>query len=239
VDHSIKNYKDKKRIFNHLNNLHIVTPSKWLENHVKNSFLKDYPVHTIHNGIDTQRFIPKDDAEIRKKYQLVDYKIILGLASTWKKRKALDDFIQLSNHIKSDEKIVLVGIYNKLAKGLPLNIMPVERTESIDELASIYSAASVFVNPTYADNFPSTNIEALSCGTPVITYNTGGSSESIDQHTGMVVKRGDLMALSSAVRTLLDSNVVNYKIRCRSRAILLFDKTSMFDKYISLYRSII
>jgi glycosyltransferase involved in cell wall biosynthesis len=239
ADHSEKNFINKKKIFTGLSNLSIVSPSKWLSKHLKNSFLKEYPVYIINNGIDLEIFNIRNNNTIPERYNLNGHKIILGVAGTWKKRKALDDFVSLSRILKNDEKIVLVGINKKQAAGLPKNIITVERTENIQELAAFYSTSDVFVNPTYADNFPTTNLEALACGIPVITYNTGGSKETINEITGMVVERGNVTALRDSINKVLAKGKDFYRFTCRNRAENLYDKNRQSARYMNLMNDII
>lgn len=237
-DNSRKNYGDKRIIFNGLNKLHIVAPSQWLANHVDNSFLNKYPIHLIQNGIDLEVFRPFETADILKKYNLFGKIIILGIASTWKKRKAYDDFLYLSKIIGLESKIILVGLDKTQFTHLPANIIGIERTESLEVLAALYSAADVFVNPTYADNFPTTNIEALACGTPVITYNTGGSPEAIDAQTGIVVEKGDVNGLYQAIQRICTKGKGYYSQKCRERAVRLFNKEERYADYLELYKEL-
>jgi len=239
LDNSKKNYHDKKRIFNGMENLHIVTPSRWLAEHVKNSFLSAYPVHVFHNGINIETFKPVATEDVVRKYSLPDKRIILGIASTWDRRKGLDDFISISKIISNGEQIVLVGLSEKQREGLPPNITGISRTENIQELAALYSAASVFVNPTYVDNFPTTNIESLACGTPVITYNTGGSPEAIDGQTGCVVEKGDIKGLAAAIKKVMEKGKAHYSPLCRARAVKLFNKEDRYSDYLKLYEKIV
>jgi glycosyltransferase involved in cell wall biosynthesis len=120
---------------------------------------------------------------------------------------------------------------------LPNTIIGINRTESIEELAKWYSLASVFVNPTTQDNFPTTNIEALACGTPVITYNTGGSPEAIDKETGVVVDKGDIKAMSNAISEMVKSNTKANA--CRQRAEKYFNKEDRYKEYLSIYNHLI
>lgn len=239
IDNSEKNYKDKKKIFDGVNNLHLVAPSEWLAKHLKKSFLKNYPVIVINNGIDLSKFRPVNTVKILKKYKLNGKKFILGVANTWKKKRAFEDFLQLSRLIENDLKIVLVGLENRLISKLPDNVIGINRTENIDELAALYSAAGVFVNPTYADNFPSTNLEALACGTPVITYNTGGSPEVIDENTGIVVEKGDINGIRNAISEITTSTVKYSSQVCRSRAEKFFSSKEKYSEYLSLYEKIL
>jgi putative colanic acid biosynthesis glycosyltransferase len=243
LDQSKKNHLDKQRLFNQLNNLHLITPSRWLSNEVRQSRLDFQSAHVIHNGIDLEVFKPQDQEFIKKHINGIhffgDKKIILGCASIWDKRKGLDDFIQLSYLFDENHKIVLIGLNADQISKLPKGILGISRTESIEELAAWYSTADVFVNPTYQDNFPTTNLEALACGTPVITYNTGGSPEAIDEETGMVVEKGNLPALKTAIELITAKGKTHYQSLCRARAEKYFNKNERYLDYLHLYESLV
>jgi glycosyltransferase involved in cell wall biosynthesis len=236
LDNSKNNYRIKKKLFTGHKNLTIVTPSDWLAKHVRKSFLKACPVEVIHNGIDLSVFRPTEKDSILSKYKIQAPGYILGIANIWTKRKGLDDFYELRGMISREIQIVLVGLSRAQMKNLPAGIIGIARTENVEELATLYSAASVFVNPTYVDNFPSTNLESIACGTPVITYNTGGSPEAIDEDTGFVVEKGDLPGVSAAISLVLNKNRKSYTAICRQRAERYFDKNERFEDYLSLYR---
>lgn len=172
-----RNFNKKEQIFSDVENMVLVTPSKWLKSEVKNSFFKKYQVEVINNSVDTNIFKPTP-SNIKQKYNIEEKKVILGVASVWDKRKGLDTFIDLSKNLSSDYKIVLIGLSNDQIKNLPNNILGISRTENVNELVKWYSAAEVYFNPTLEDNYPTTNLEAIACGTPVVTFNTGGSPES-------------------------------------------------------------
>ena len=177
ISNSNNNFFKKKQLFTGIDNLIIVTPSQWLADLVKNSFLKEYKVKVIHNGIDT-RIFKKIETNIKSRYNLKDKKIILGVAAIWDRRKGLDYFIELSNKLDNSYQIVVIGINKEQKQQLPQNIIGILKTSSVKELIEWYSVADIFVNPTLEDNYPTTNLEAIACGTPVITFNTGGSLES-------------------------------------------------------------
>ena len=200
-DYSKQNWIKKNVLFTSVNNMTLVTPSKWLANEVKQSFLSKYPVNVIPNGIDLNVFKPTP-SDFREKNSLVGKKIILGVASAWGLKKGLFDFVELSKCLDEDYKIVLVGLTEKQKKELPSNILKITRTNNIHELAEIYTAADVFFNPTYEDNYPTVNLEAQACGTPVITYRTGGSVESIPEEN--VVEQGDLRKAISKFESFLE-----------------------------------
>jgi len=237
-DNSKTNYKNKRNIFNSVSNLSIVVHSNWLKELVGKSYLKDYPIHLIRSGIDIEIFRP-EITSIRGKYSLGNNKVILGCASIWDKRKGLDDFIQLSSYLSSGETIVLVGLNQQRLKSLPSNIVGIERTENLNELAALYATADVFVNPTWQDNFPTTNLEALACGTPVVTYNTGGSPEAIDEQTGFIVEKGNVMKLNEKIQFILSKENDFYSFACRNRAVQYFNKHGRYNDYLALYNKLL
>lgn len=230
-DNSKLNYEKKRELFTSIKNMTIVTPSKWLANLVKESFLGKYPVEVINNGIDLEVFKPIE-SDFRERYNLQDKFIILGVASVWEERKGLKYFIELSKELSADYKVVVVGVTEKQKKELPNNILAITRTNNVKELAEIYTAVDVFVNPTLEDNFPTTNLEALACGTPVITFNTGGSVESIDNKNGIVVYEKDLNALKKAILKI-NNNILNYEIKSE-----IYNKFDRYKDYIELYHKL-
>lgn len=203
LDRSRQNYTKKKELFTNIDTLQLVTPSKWLADLTRESFLKDYPVEVVYNTVDPNVFKPVE-SNFRKDHGIEDKKVVLGVASVWDRSKGLDDFCKLPQMLGDDYKIVLVGLNDKQLKSIPSSIIGISRTNSTKELAEIYSASDVFVNPTYEDNYPSVNLEAIACGKKVITYNTGGSPESALANGGVVVDRGDIDSLVDAIRTMLE-----------------------------------
>lgn len=228
-------FKKKNRLLEKMD-LTIVTPSIWLAKIVKQSFLGGYPIRIINNGIDlnTFHFVESD---FRRKYDLVDKKVILGVAFDWGERKGLDVFNHLAAMLSENYKIVLVGIDGKSAKHLNSNIFTINRTNNQTELAAIYSAADVFVNPTREDNYPTVNMEAIACGTPVITFDTGGSPEMIDQSCGSVVGCDDIEALAKEIVNVCENNPYSTE-QCLIKA-KLFDKNIKYQEYVKLYERVI
>ncbi|MFV5694923.1 glycosyltransferase [Flavobacterium sp. LB3P122] len=241
ADRSQQNYLDKKRIFNSINNLTIVPVSNWLSGKVKDSFLKNYPYKVIQNGIDLNTFYPKKSRTIIDElYNLKDKFIILGVASTWDKRKGLEEFPKLNELIDSKlYAIVLVGLSKNQIQKLPKSIIGIERTENVDQLADLYSAADVFLNPTFEDTFPTTNLESLACGTPVVTYKTGGSVESVNENTGVIVDKGDVRGLINAIKSIKNKGKYFYEKNCRESAIKNFNRKIKFNDYFELYKNIL
>lgn len=190
LDQSKSNYARKKHLFTGVANMTLITPSQWLADLVKQSFLKEYPVEVVYNTVNTEIFKPTP-GDFRKKYNLQDKKMILGVASIWEKRKGLEDFIKLAGILDDRYRIVLVGLSPEQANRMPANVIAISRTNSQQELAEIYTAADIFFNPTYEDNYPTVNLEAQACGTRVITYDTGGSKETLSTADSVAIKQGD------------------------------------------------
>ena len=235
VDRTDKMWNRKKEWFTGVQNLTIVTPSQWLADLAKQSFLKDYPVKVINNGINLDVFKPTE-SDFRTKHNLEDKKIILGVASVWEVRKGLDVFIELSKRLDDRYKIVLVGTNDEVDKKLPEGIISIHRTSNQKELAELYTAADVFFIPTREDNFPTVNMESLACGTPVLTFNTGGSPEMVDEATGVVLMNEDIASVEQAVISMCESG--NYsKDACIERA-KQFDSVLKYNEYLSLFENI-
>ena len=238
-DRSCKNYIEKRELFTSVKNMIIVPVSNWLGGIVKESFLKDYEVNVIHNGVDIQKFQPTQ-SDIREEYSIFDKKIILGVASPWGRRKGLTDFFELGQYISSEKyQIVLIGLSENQIKQLQNGIIGLTRTESVEALAKWYSVADVFVNPTYEDTYPTTNLEAISCGTPLITYRTGGSPESVTLQTGRVVERGNVEGIAKAIEAICAEDRNEVRKLCRDYAVANFDQKECFKKYIDLYAEIL
>ena len=234
VDNSRIMYKWKKKWFTGVEDLTIVTPSKWLANLVKQSYLAQYPVEVIHNGIDLQIFKPTP-SDFRRKYQCEDKFIILGVADVWGEKKGLDVFVRLAEELSAKYQIVLVGTTDLIDQQLPPNIISIHRTYNQQALAEIYTAADLFVNPTREDTFPTINMEALACGTPVITFDTGGSPEAIDKTCGTVVPKDDIAMLRNVVEHSLKEKLFSRE-QCIIRA-QQFSNVKSFQQYVALYEN--
>ncbi len=233
VDHSKWMWKHKKRWFSNVKSLNVVTPSQWLADLVKESFLKEYPLTIINNGIDLSIFKPISN-NFKERMHLRNKKIILGVAFDWGYRKGLDIFIELSKKISDSYKIILVGTNDTIDAELPDSILTIHRTTNQNELAEIYTAADVFLNPTREDNYPTVNMEAIACGTPVITFNTGGSPEMIlNSNCGQVIYTENIDDIIKAIAKLTEKDSKD----C-SRFASVFDKEEKFSAYMHLYEEI-
>ena len=233
-DHSRNNFDIKKRLFGDCKNLTIVPCSDWMCSFVKESFLRDKNIQVIKNGIDLNVFRPSFD-----KLSMRDGKFrILAVSNVWNKEKGLYDIVKLRGLLpQEDFLITVIGLNKSQVESLPDGIVGVCRTHNVYELVKYYSESDVLVNPTYADTFPTINLESLACGTPVITYRTGGSPESIDENTGIVVEQGNLNAMKAAIYYMQSHKLNSFD--CRNRAEKYFDKDKCFGQYISLYEKIL
>ena len=234
VDRSKLLYRCKKEWFTGVKNMTIVTPSQWLADLAGQSFLKEYPIQVIHNGIDLNVFKPTE-SDFSKRYDCEKKTILLGVSFGWNDRKGLDIFIRLAKDLNEDYQIVLVGTDDNVDKRLPKNIISIHKTHNQQELAEIYSAADAVINPTREDNYPTVNMEAIACGTPVITFKTGGSPESLSEEVGSVVEKDDYQALLTEIMALNGrfSSEASFE---KKRA--LFNKTTKFNEYVELYEAL-
>lgn len=235
-DRSKRLYQTKKDLFSGLD-MTVVTPSQWLADLAKQSFLGDYPVTVINNGIDLSVFRPRE-SNFREKYGIPSERnILLGVAFDWGIRKGLDVFLELADTLDPDKyQIVLVGTNDKVDKRLPSRILSIHRTQNQQELAEIYSAADLFLNPTREDNYPTVNMESLACGTPVLTFRTGGSPEMLDETCGAVVPCDDVEALREQVLRICEEHRFSAE-SCLKKA-QEFDQNKKFKEYIDLYERV-
>ena len=232
-DASAENYKLKKELFTGIEDMHLVTPSEWLRKEVSQSFMKEYPADVIPTGIDLDRFRPagyKDvGSDIKHRYGLDGKIIILGVANPWRERKGLQDFIELAGRLSDGYRIVMIGLKPSQMKLLPEKVTGIMKTDSLEEMTAWYSASDVHLNLTLEDTFPTTNIESLACGTPVITYRSGGSPESLDDSCGKTVAKKDIEGVISAIREITPKTA-KMRQACMEHA-ALYDKNDRFREY--------
>ena len=244
IDKSMRNYSYKKYYFNLPKNMTLVPVSCWEENVIKNSFLKEYKTQVIYSGIDTEVFKPTEN-NMRKEMGLDNQFLILGVASGWGREGRLNGFLELRKRLDDNYTIILIGLTKEQIVSMPKGIVGLERTNNVKDLAVFYTMADVFINPTMQDSFGLTSVEALACGTPAITYRSGGSPETVDENTGMVVERGNADELAKAVfsieNVLKKGNPLGQygKVICRKRAVENFNKYERYQDYIDLYNSLI
>lgn len=224
--------QDKKKKLYGNKKIEIITPSEWLAKEVKKSFLRSNNITVINNGIDLSVFKPTNST-FRAVHKINDKKIILGVAYQWDNRKGIDVFLRLSEMISGDYVIVLVGKMAKEMKNLPTNVIHIKRTANQKELAEIYTAADVFANPTREDNFPTVNLESIACGTPVVTFNSGGSPECIDNTCGIVCEKEDLIQLYDYIVDVCENRRFKSE-NCVKRA-MKYESSLMYKQYLEKY----
>ena len=232
-DRSKKLYERKKAIFNGVN-ITIVTPTHWLTEVIKNSFLKNVECRLLKYGLDLDTFVATE-SDFRAKHGLEEKHIVLGVAFGWGAKKGLDCFIELSKRLPSKYQIVLVGTNEEVDKQLPQNIISIHKTQNQQELAEIYTASDLFVNCTREETFGLVNLEALACGTPVLTFRTGGSPEAIDETCGAVVEKNDIDGAEKEIIRICECKPYSNEA-CRARA-MSFEKNLSYAEYIKMYLS--
>lgn len=234
-DNSSSMFEKKREMFCGVKNLTLVTPSKWLSDQVKSSFLKDYPVEVIYNGIDLNLF-RKTESSFRIDHGIKDNEImLLGVSNVWNIKKGLDVFLQMADSLERKYKIVLIGTNDEIDKQLPERIISVHHTQDRKELAEIYSAADVFINPTREEVFGLVNVESLACGTPVIVFNTGGCPEIVDSCCGLVVDGRNSEDMLRAVSSFCCALEQISSEQCVERA-KKFSISECNRKYLELYQ---
>lgn len=197
-DMSKRNYELKKKSFSGVEKMILVTPSEWLKKIVEQSYLNEYKIQVINNGIDTDTFRPTK-SDLRSKYGFADKKIVLGVSVGWAPAKHLDYLAKLSEDLIDTHIIVAIGVEKKVRDILPPQMIALGLITNPVELAQWYTEADVFVNPTMEDTYPTVNLEAQACGTPVVTFKTGGSPECIKEGYGVAVERENYNAFREAV----------------------------------------
>ncbi len=233
IDNSSREIRKKKQLFTNINKLIIVTPSEWLKNLVKQSFLKDYTLKVINNGIDLTIFKPTKTIDVKRKYNIPDdKKIILGVASIWSSNKGLNEFFELSKQINEKNFcIVLVGLNKKQIKKLPSNIIGISRIENLEELANLYTCANVLFNPSKEESFSLVTVEAMACGTPVIGYNNSAIKEFSNLKICKTLSLNDNDKFNKIIafckeHTDIDKNVNKFSIKF------------VMQEYMNLYKNL-
>lgn len=234
LDRSRWLYRQKKQALQGLS-LQIAAPSRWLADMVKQSFLQKTPTQVIYNGIDLEVFRPTS-GNFRARNHLENKKIVLGVAFDWGRRKGLDVFADLAKTLPQEYQIILIGTEEQTERQLPASVLTIRRTADQKELAEIYTAADVFANPTREEVLGLVNLEALACGTPVVTFAAGGSPECLDESCGITVPCEDVAGMETAIRTICETHPFSPKA-CRKRA-ERFDEKERLQEYISLYRKL-
>ena len=233
ISRAKQNFEKKKNLFCNIKNLTIVTPSQWLKGLVEQSFLKKHQVIVINNGIDLDAFKPTK-SDFREKYGLEGKKVILGVASAWGESKGTKEFAALSQTLPDDYKVVLVGMTKAQAEKMPKEMLVLPRTNSIKELAEIYTAADVFFNPSRQETMGLTTVEAMACGTPALTSNCTAVPEVVDERSGMVLENLEIDTIIDGINKVLSKDYPNTRSRAEE-----YEKTAQYKKYIQEYEKVL
>lgn len=237
-DHSRFSFKLKKSLFTKSDKMAIVTVSSWLKTVTEQSFLSKYPIHVIYDGIDTDSFVYRA-SNLRKELKLEDKFVLASAAASWSEAKGWSDYIRLSKMLSNDYAIVLIGVTEEQKKSLPPEIVAIQRVESKAKLAEFYSMADVLLNLSYAETFGMTTAEAMSCGTPGISYNITACPELITKETGFVVEPGNLKEVINAISEIRSKGKDYYSKACRQRVLDNYDFKKVNRAYFDIYHSLL
>ncbi len=237
-DRTEEMFNDKKIWASKLKNLTIITVSDWLKKEVKKSFLSNRNIYTIYNWIDHNVFYPRYDS-LKEKYGIQKNKfVILGISASWKKNSSkFRDFIRLSKLLLDDMQIVLVGKGDVLNE-IENNIFHIPYVEDVNELASIYSMADVYVHLALEDTFGKVIVEAMSCGTPAIAYKSTVYPELINVKCGYIVEKRNIKAVFNALKKIKTIGKIKYSKHCIFHAKKTFSYKKNVKKQIELYEKL-
>lgn len=235
LDNSRRNYQRKKNAFTGMAHLHLVTPSQWLAATVGKSYLNYCPVTVINNGIRTEVFHPVD-SDLRERMNLADKKIVLGVSYGWSNRKGYDNLLWLAERLPQNCQVIMIGLSDKQIASLPDNIIGLAKTDNVAQLVEYYTAGDVLVNPTKEEVLGMTSIEALACGTPVVTFRVGGCPEVVDDSCGAIVAVDDNEALLKAVTDICENTPFTREDCVRKGT--MFRVEDKYAQYIELYERI-
>lgn len=235
-EHTKRNFNQKLRHISDIStNITIVSVSNWLDSLVTVSKLGDLSHTVIYNGIDTKKFAPTDTNRVDSKYSLYDKKVFLAVSSVWPESKGLKDYIELSSLLPNDYVIVLVGLSPNKIREMPHGILGIPRTNSVEELAALYTRADAVLSLSQAETFGLTLVEGLACGTPSVGYSATAIKEIILPNTGILVAPGNILQVADAVKSIATKQKIFDASECRNTAISQFESRTQFNKYIDLY----
>ncbi|MCL1854931.1 MAG: glycosyltransferase [Clostridia bacterium] len=243
LDQSARNWREKRSLENKLRRLWLAVPSHWLAEEVRKSFLRDYPVYVLPNGIDMTVFRPCEDLDflrdVAKKHRLDEQDgrhMLLSVASVWDARKGLEDFYELSRLLGDEYCILLVGLTSRQRDQLPKNIVGVGRTENLRELCALYTAADLYISLSHEETMGMTLLEAMACGTQVLCYDATALPESVTDQVGAVAPVGNIAVVAETVKRLCDAP--KDAAACRRHA-ETYDKDKRYLAYVRLYEELL
>lgn len=235
-DFTKRMYRDKQKLFKDFNNLTIVSPSQWLADRIKQSFLSDKRINVIHNGIDIRNvFYPRQFDHLKVKHNIKDEKIVLAVApDLMSERKGGRHILDLAKRMKNENvKFILIGVED-LDKNFNDNVIALERIGNQQELAEYYSMANVFIICSLKETFSQTCAESLCCGTPVVGFESGAPETVFDKLYATFVPYCDLDSLQEAAQNILNGK--NISNECANYGKDAFSKDKMYEEYMNLYK---
>ncbi len=245
IDSSAQLLKDKKLVYDH-SHLHIVTPSMWLKNLVEQSVLRDKSIELIYNGINTDVFRPYNKTQARRKFGINENILAIGavangstLGNHWKGGAYTQAALDTLRGRFGDYFFVNIGGTYETDDSRIINI-PHINDES--ELAQAYSALDIFLYTPIADNCPLVILEALSCGIPIVTFDTGGIPELVrDGQEGFVTSRYNQHDVVEALKALVSNEPLrqHFSLNARERAVSEYDHKIAAKKHENLYERVL
>lgn len=240
-DRTKKMQKDKTKYFSEIKKLGVIGVSKWTcEDAKESTILKKASIHkTIYNWIDTDVFRPYDTEELKRKLSLSDKFVILGVSQQWMEAKGVNIFLELSEMLDDDCIILMIGNQSSYTDNEKIKF--IGSTDNVQHLADYYNIADVFLNPSFQETFGKTTAEALSCGTPVIAFNTTASPELVgtDEECGYILDENIAKKYLEKIEIIKKNKKNHYKDNCTRRARLLFDKNANINEYINVYNELL
>lgn len=241
IDRSHAMWEKKRNLFSLGWDPIIVTPSKWLADEVKKSYLKDHKIKVIKNGININTFKPRNNKKIKEELNIsLNKKVILFVAADLEdERKGTKYFFEALSYLKNEDyMVVTIGkVYNKQYNNIDIEIKQLGYISERDKLSKIYSMSDLFCITSLDDNFPTTVLESLASGTPVVGFNVGGIPEQISEGCGFVVDTRDSKKLAKKIKLILNNKSLNKELgnNAREKAINKYSVDIMVNQYIKVY----
>ena len=231
-------FRRKQAQWENLKKVVITTPSGWLADRVRCSFLKDRDIRVVYNGVDTKNvFYRRDTKALREEHGLTDEKIVLTVApKLMGERKGGRWVVQLARQMKDENiKFIMVGIED-MSQKFPDNVIPIARTANQHKLAEYYSMADCFVICSDKETFSMTCAESLCCGTPIAGFCSGAPETVFLQPHAVFGTYGDLDELEKNVKLQLNTAFDRDKLAKEMQQ--LYSRDSMYENFMNIYKEL-